>query len=197
MNDTTDTVEIPSAVSPLLEESPFSPPAYAGQTELDAEGFWLGDIPPDPVEVPAHWTRERAPDGLHRGQYQQGVCDPATGEVTGGRWIDTAAPSAEERAEASQAALVAEFTAAVQAHMDQQAQARRYDGILSLCTYATSRVPKFAAEGQAGVEFRDACWSHCYEVLDDVKQGRRPVPTVADLLQELPTLDWSAEAVPA
>ncbi|WP_145156179.1 hypothetical protein [Pseudomonas oryzihabitans] len=105
----------------------------------------------------------------------------------------TAAAKAAAQLETLQATL----TAAVQAYLDDQARARRYDGILSLCTYATSRVPKFATEGQAGVEFRDTCWSHCYEVLDDVKQGRRPVPTAADLLQELPTLDWSAEAVPA
>lgn len=78
----------------------------------------------------------------------------------------------------------------VQAMMDAKAGERNYDGILSLCTYATSTNPTFAAEGQAGVEWRDAVWTKCYEILVAVEAGTREVPTEQELLGELPTFIW-------
>lgn len=86
--------------------------------------------------------------------------------------------------------LKAEYTAAVQKHLDDFARTRGYDNILSACTYATSTVPKFAAEGQYAVEARDATWAKCYEVLAEVEAGSRPMPTLDELLAELPVLEW-------
>ena len=82
--------------------------------------------------------------------------------------------------------IITELTAAVQAHLDAKAKEKNYDGILSLCTYATSTNPIFAAEGQASVEWRDAVWAKCYQVLGDVLAGTRPVPTKEELITELP-----------
>lgn len=85
---------------------------------------------------------------------------------------------------------VEDYQRAVQELLDVQARERNYDGILSLCTYVTSANPVFAAEGQAGVGWRDAAWAKCYEVLTEVGLGTRPQPTVAGLLTELPAMDW-------
>ena len=78
----------------------------------------------------------------------------------------------------------------VQSYLDSSVQSKGYDNILSACTYATSTVPKFQVEGQAAVEFRDAVWSKCYEIFDEVQAGTRGIPTEQELIQELPTLDW-------
>ena len=93
-------------------------------------------------------------------------------------------PSAEQ--------VVSALTAVMQRHLDDTASARGYDGILSLCSYATSTHPRFGAEGQAGVAWRDAVWGACYAVMADVQQGLRPVPTKAELLAELPSITWPA-----
>ena len=85
---------------------------------------------------------------------------------------------------------ISEYTTAVQAHLDDTAAERNYDGILSLCTYAGSQVAKFQAEGRAGLAWRDAVWAKCYEIMGTVQAGQLIAPTVAGLLSELPELIW-------
>lgn len=98
--------------------------------------------------------------------------------------------TAEQKAAEAAEQLKQSLTAAVQAHMDDRARERKYDGILSLCTYATSANPKFAAEGQAGVQWRDAVWAKCYEVMGAVMAGERAAPSAEVLIAELPAFTW-------
>lgn len=78
-----------------------------------------------------------------------------------------------------------------QRRLDNFAQTRNYSGMLSLCTYATSTNAKFQAEGQYGVEVRDATWAKLYEILAEVEAGTRPVPSgYSDIEAELPALQW-------
>ncbi len=86
--------------------------------------------------------------------------------------------------------IIAQYTDGVQQHLDTFARTRNYDGILSAATYATSQVPKFKTEGQYAVEARDATWAKCYEILAAVEAGSRPMPTLDELLAELPVLTW-------
>lgn len=87
--------------------------------------------------------------------------------------------------------LTSEIVSATQSRLDNWAKTRNYDGILSLCTYATSTVTKFSAEGQAGVNARDATWAKMYQILDEINQGLRPVPSsYQDIESELPVLTW-------
>jgi hypothetical protein len=87
-------------------------------------------------------------------------------------------------------AVLHQYTDAIQARLDAFARTRNYDGILSACTYATSAVPQFAAEGQYAVSARDATWAQGYSILADVRAGTRPAPTVDELFDELPALAW-------
>lgn len=88
------------------------------------------------------------------------------------------------------APTIAEYTSAVQMHLDNKARERNYDDILSACTYAASSVQRFAAEGQACVTWRDAVWATCYTILGEVTTGARQPPTVEELLVELPVMVW-------
>ena len=87
--------------------------------------------------------------------------------------------------------LLAQIVQATQTRLDAFAQERNYDGILSACSYATSTVPKFQAEGQYCVQARDATWAALYAILAQVETGERPLPAgYAELEAELPILAW-------
>lgn len=110
-------------------------------------------------------------------------------------WIVEALPSdvVEENKKAHLSRLRAQIIAAAQVRLDSFAQTRGYDGILSACSYATSTVPKFKAEGQYCVEARDVTWAKLSDMLAEVEVGTRPVPSgFADIEPELPALQWPA-----
>lgn len=87
----------------------------------------------------------------------------------------------------------AQFTASIQQRLDDFARQRNYDNILSACTYATSTVANFKAEGQACVNLRDATWAAAYDILAKVQAGKRPMPTsIADIEADLPAAVWPA-----
>lgn len=89
--------------------------------------------------------------------------------------------------------LQAAIVNAVQVRLDAFAQTRNYDGILSAATYASSTVPKFAAEGQCAVNARDNTWATLYTVMAEVEAGTRPMPgSYADVEPLLPALVWPA-----
>jgi hypothetical protein len=87
-------------------------------------------------------------------------------------------------------ALIAGYIQAIQDHMDSVAASRNYDGILSLCSYATSENPRFATEGKAGVKWRDAVWDTATAYLNGVQAGEKPIITVEEMVDLLPPMTW-------
>lgn len=79
----------------------------------------------------------------------------------------------------------AEYEAAIDAHLNMVAQQHGYDNIISACSYAGAVNP-FQLESMDFVEWRGNVWQHCLSVLDDVKNGRIPVPSIEELIAELP-----------
>lgn len=110
-----------------------------------------------------------------------------------GRWErqwTVVALNQEEQGQQQQA-LMAWIVQRTQQRLDDFAKTRNYDGVLSLCTYATSSVPKFALEAQRGVDLRDATWATLYQILADVEAQTRPIPSgFADIEADLPALEW-------
>lgn len=76
---------------------------------------------------------------------------------------------------------------AVQKHLDDAAKLLGYDGILSVCTYATSSVSKFRTEALSYISWRDNVWSYCNTALASVHAGTRLPPIDAtSFILELP-----------
>jgi len=127
-------------------------------------------------------------------RYTQAVqeLDPVYNAVSGvweQAWGIVSLSPAEQQA--ARAQLISSVQEQTQQRLDSFAQTRYYAGMLSLCTYSTSTSAKFQAEGQYGVDVRDATWSKLHEILAEVQAGTRPMPTsYADIEPELPALNW-------
>ena len=83
-----------------------------------------------------------------------------------------------------------QLTDGVQSYMDSKAQERGYDNIHTACSYVNSTDEVFKAEGTACLAWRDQVWRKCYDILAEVKQGKRAVPTLEEVIAELPVLVW-------
>ena len=83
------------------------------------------------------------------------------------------------------------FTDTIQKYLDTTAQERRYDNIFTAISYVNSTDETFAREAQACLVWRDKVWRKCYDILDAVEAGEREIPTVEELIFELPTIEWN------
>jgi hypothetical protein len=100
--------------------------------------------------------------------------------------------TAEMKAAQAQADMVERFRVAIQQHVDETAQARRYDSAVSLASYDTPNQPNEAwrAEAAAFVAWRTAIWEYANAEMDKVKDGDRPVPGLDQFMDELPAMVW-------
>jgi hypothetical protein len=83
-----------------------------------------------------------------------------------------------------------QYAAAVQARLDAFARTRGYDGIVAACTYATSKVGAYKAEGRHCAQLRDATWQAFYAL---VNGAGAETPALEDILAALPPLEWPGE----
>jgi hypothetical protein len=88
---------------------------------------------------------------------------------------------------------VTDYESAIQNLVDSTARERQFRDGVTLASYTASTKPKWAAEAQAFVAWRDAVWMYAYEELDKVTSGTRPQPTVSEILDELPKIVWPEE----
>lgn len=86
---------------------------------------------------------------------------------------------------------LADYQAAVEAHVEGTARARDYASAVSCASYIYSTNPAWAAEATAFVAWRDAVWIEVYATLAAV-QGGAPAPSVTGLVAGLPAVVWPA-----
>lgn len=84
--------------------------------------------------------------------------------------------------------LKEEYEGAIQAHLDSVARSRGYDNIHTACAYAAAPNP-YQQESLAFVTWRGEVWAYVYEQFNLVLSGERQIPTIPEIIAELPTLD--------
>lgn len=77
------------------------------------------------------------------------------------------------------------YIQAVDAILNSTAQSKGYDNIVSACSYSAAQNP-FQIESTRFVVWRGEVWAACYVILADVQAGVRGIPTIDELLSELP-----------
>lgn len=85
---------------------------------------------------------------------------------------------------------ITEIQIAVQNLLDSKAREKLYDNAFAICSYANSTDETFHSEANQFIAWRDQCWRKCYEILGLFQNGDIPMPTVGEILRQLPTLDW-------
>lgn len=97
-------------------------------------------------------------------------------------------PKYEPTQEETEARIQKRLTNAVQHVLDSKAKELNYDSCLSVCSYIDTGVAKFDAEGVAFRKWRSAVWAKGYEILAEVQEGKREIPTEEELIADLPEL---------
>ena len=85
---------------------------------------------------------------------------------------------------------IAEIKSAVQQTLDLKAKEKDYDTAVSLASYVTSTDDEFNEQANRFIAWRDQCWRKCFEIIGLFNNGDIPMPTVGEVLRQLPTLDW-------
>jgi hypothetical protein len=148
---------------------------FDGDVELNAEN-------PAKAPIPQYHTRQ-SPHPIPTGHYAV--------MISGWSYVLGDPPPAPTTPPEQ---IQAEIVTATQQRLDDFAETRNYDGILSACTYAPDPNPKFASEGQYCIDARGATWTKLYEILAEVEAGTRPMPSgYADIEPELPVLAWPTQ----
>lgn len=80
---------------------------------------------------------------------------------------------------------VSEFENVIQSHLDAEANVYGYDNITNACSYSGAPNP-FQAEAMSFVAWRGNVWAYCYQELAKVQAGTRPMPTIEQIISELP-----------
>ncbi len=80
---------------------------------------------------------------------------------------------------------VQDINNAIQNHLDTKAQEFKYDNMMSARSYAGYTNP-FQAEAQALATWCADCWATAGTIQADVEAGNRAMPTVDEVLAELP-----------
>ncbi|MFK3663929.1 hypothetical protein ACI2JN_01545 [Ochrobactrum teleogrylli] len=78
----------------------------------------------------------------------------------------------------------------IQAMIDAKASERQYDSGATLASYVSSTIPRWAAEAQAFLAWRDQVWAYALTELAKVRAGERGQPSVEDFLAGVPAFGW-------
>ena len=86
--------------------------------------------------------------------------------------------------------IIKVYEDAVQKHLDATAQSRDYDNTYTCLSYLSSTDETWHREANIFNAWRDRVWRKCHEILNAVMQEGFPPPTVDELINQLPKIEW-------
>lgn len=94
-----------------------------------------------------------------------------------------------EEAAIAQAGAVAQYTAALDAHIEATAHADRWESRIT-CVARAGYPNPWQAKGIAFGSWMDTCYALAYQILADVMAQTRPIPTIEEFIAEMPAMEW-------
>lgn len=85
--------------------------------------------------------------------------------------------------------ILAKYDQKLMDYFDTKAKEKNYDNRIT-CSLRAGYPGPFQAEGLAFAQWMDACNAYCYEVMQDIQEGSRDIPSFEQLASEFPPLDW-------
>ncbi len=86
--------------------------------------------------------------------------------------------------------ILNDFMDQIEYWLDHVAAERGYKSMERLVGYVGDPVPLWDAEGQAGLTFRSAVWVKAIEIQEAVMAGKRSLPTIEEVIKEMPEIEW-------
>ena len=74
-------------------------------------------------------------------------------------------------------------------YIDQKAREFGYSDATSIISYINSSNLKYKSEAENFNNFRTLCWEKCEAIQEEVRQGLRNMPTLEQVIKELPDLN--------
>lgn len=88
----------------------------------------------------------------------------------------------------SNESIIARLEKLIDKYLDDEAKSLRYESIKTIVSYRDDPNPKFKAEGVAGYLLRSAVYTSSIQLIEDVTNGLKEVPTEAELIASLPKI---------
>lgn len=114
------------------------------------------------------------------------ICDPAYWNELYGDWVEVGADFVRPKTSAE---IQRELEAAVDAFMDSKARVKGFRDRHSFALRAGITGSSWHAQALVFGAWMDAVNDYCYQVQLDCMDGKRTVPTVDELLAELPKME--------
>lgn len=77
-------------------------------------------------------------------------------------------------------------------HLDAVAAQRQYDNRMTIVCYAGSTNPRWAAEAEAFIAWRDSALIHMFQQLAAVEVSQIPPPTIEEFIGGITPIAWPA-----
>lgn len=116
------------------------------------------------------------------------ITDTEVSELNGWIYLKGYAPKKSESDKLNE--HIENIKVAVQNVLDETAQSKGYDDGKMLATYVFDDDETFKKEGIAYVKWRGKVWRYCYDKLAEYQSGQIECPSVDDIINNMPKMEW-------
>ena len=152
--------------------------------QTDHDGFFINTVQADPSPLePGVWlipggAYTKEPPTLAEGERAQWIGD---------NWIIVQPPEPEPEP-VPEPLTIADFSRAIDTHIEAKARELQYNSAAHLASYvASEKRLDWAAEARAFIDWRDDVWTYAIGELNKFESGTRPLPeSTESFIAELP-----------